>query len=143
MPVSLLARAMLTALAAGQGLTPLFIDLNRTHATNPLWPGHARFHVVWQTFQFTLASFVEIALIWIPGPEPTPRFYLAAILTSSPMLAFFVATFSRKIYGGTLHDPNGIKPVPVRIRGKVHEIDMNAAVVTVGAVVLITAVVLF
>jgi len=41
MSASLLARLMVTAVAAGQGITPLFIDLNRTHATNPLWPGHA------------------------------------------------------------------------------------------------------
>jgi hypothetical protein len=143
MSVSLLARAMLTALAAGQGLTPLFVDLNRTHATNPLWLGHARFHVVWQTFQLTLACIVEVALIWMPGPMASQCFYLAALLTSLPMLAFFIAKFSRKIYSGTLHDPNGIKPVPFRIGGKTFEIDMNAALVTVGALVLIAAVVLF
>jgi hypothetical protein len=143
MSVSLLARIMLTALAAGQGLTPLFIDLNRTHATNPLWPGHARFHVVWQTFQLTLACVIEIALIWLSGPAPRQRFYLAALLTSVPMLAFFIAVFTRKAYAGTLHDPNGIKPVPFCIGGKIFEVDMNAALVTVGALVLVAAVVLF
>lgn len=40
------ARLLVAAIAAGQGILPVFIDLNRTHATNSLWPGHARFHLV-------------------------------------------------------------------------------------------------
>jgi hypothetical protein len=134
---------MLTALAAGQGLTPLFIDLNRTHATNPLWPGHARFHVVWQTFQLTFAAVVEVALIWMSGPVPRQRFYLAAMLTSIPMISFAIAAFTRKMYSGTFHDANGIQPVRVRINGRVRELDMNATLVAIGAVVLIIAFLLF
>jgi hypothetical protein len=134
---------MLTALAAGQGLTPLFIDLNRTHATNPIWPGHARFHVVWQTFQFTLAAAVEVALIWMPGPVPRQRFYLAAILTAIPMIAFSIAAFARRMYGGTFHDPNGIQPLRFHLSGQKKELDMNAALVAVGALVLLIAVLIF
>jgi hypothetical protein len=143
MSAPLLARAMLTALAAGQGLAPLFIDLNRTHATNPLWPGHARFHVVWQTFQFTLAAAVEVALIWMHGPVPRSRFYLAAILTSIPMVAFAIAAFARKMYGGTFHDPNGIQPLRIRVGDRVRELDMNAALVAVGTLVLLISVLIF
>jgi hypothetical protein len=143
MPAPLLARAMLTALATGQGLTPLFIDLNRTHATNPLWPGHARFHVVWQTFGLTLINALALAFIWWIGPEPTQRFYLAALLAALPMVSFFIAMLARKLYGGTLHDPNGIQPVRIRISGRIREVDMNAALVIVGAAVLVCAVMLF
>src|SRR4051812_26305878 len=103
----LLARLMLTAVAAGQGITPLFIDLNRTHATNPLWPGHARFHVVWQTFALTLSAIVEVALIWWLSAASRQFFYLAALLTSLPMIAFLLAAITRQKYAGTLHDPNG------------------------------------
>ena len=42
------ARVLLAALCGLQGLATPAIDLNRTHATNFLWPGHARFHIVWQ-----------------------------------------------------------------------------------------------
>jgi uncharacterized membrane protein YcfT len=134
---------MLTAVAAGQGITPLFIDLNRTHATNPLWPGHARFHVVWQTFGLFFTGVVAVALVWWPSPAPRQFFYLAAILTALPMLAFFVALFTRRMYGGTLHDPNGIQPVRIRIGNKVREFDMNAVLVIVGAVVVLAAVLTF
>ena len=68
----------MSAIAAGQGILPLFIDLNRTHATNPLWPGHARFHLVYQVFTLLPAAAIEIALLWWPGRRLAARFYLAA-----------------------------------------------------------------
>lgn len=140
---SYLARIMVTVVAAGQGITPLFVDLNRTHATNPLWPGHARFHVVWQTFALTLGGAVEIGLIWGMPQNMRQFFYVAALLTSLPMLAFLVAMIARGMYAGTLHDPNGIKPVHIRMGGRVREIDMNAVLVIVGAMVLVIAAMIF
>ena len=143
MSASFIARLMLTAVASGQGVAPLFIDLNRTHATNPLWPGHARFHVVWQTFSLTLASAIEVALIWWPSPQSRAFFYLASLLTSAPMGGFLLALFTRSSYHGTLHDPNGIQPLCVHIAGRMREIDMNAVLVIVGTTVLICAVAIF
>jgi hypothetical protein len=143
MSASLLARLMVTAVAAGQGITPLFIDLNRSHATNPLWPGHARFHTVWHTFALFFTGIVGVALIWWPSPGSRGLFYLAALLTALPMLAFFVAMFSRKTYGGTLHDPNGIQPVRIRIGGKLREFDLNAVLVIVGGAVVLSAALMF
>jgi len=143
MHAPLLARTVLTALAAGQGLAPLFIDLNRTHAAHPLWPGHARFHVVWQTFTQALASAAVVALIWWPGPGVSQRFYLAAILTAIPLAGFLIALFARRLYAGTLHDPNGIAPVRLRIGSRTMDLDMNAVLVTVASALLVASVFLF
>lgn len=143
MSASLLARLMVTAVAAGQGIAPLLIDLNRTHATNPLWPGHARFHVVWQTFGLFLMGLVGGTLIWWPSPGSRQLFYLASLLTALPMLAFLVALFLRRTYGGALHDPNGIQPLRIRIGVKTREFDMNAVLVIFAGVVLAGAVLLF
>ena len=143
MSASLLARLMVTAVAAGQGIAPLLIDLNRTHATNPQWPGHARFHVVWQTFGLFLMGLVGGALIWWPSPESRQLFYLASLLTALPVLAFLVALFLRRTYGGALHDPNGIQPLRIRIGVKTREFDMNAVLVIFAGVVLAGAVLLF
>jgi hypothetical protein len=68
----------LSSLAATQGLAVLLIDLRRSHATNPLWTPHARFHVVWQVLNLALLALVELALIWRSGPAAATRFYLAA-----------------------------------------------------------------
>lgn len=134
---------MVTAVSAGQGITPLFIDLNRTHVTNPLWPGHARFHVVWQTLTMTALAIVEVALLWWIEPGSQWVFLLAALLTSTPIVGFLLAFFSRAMYAGTLHDPNGIQPLRIRLAGVVREIDMNAVLVIIGAVVLATAVLIY
>jgi hypothetical protein len=143
MSAPLLARLMVTAVAAGQGITPLFIDLNRTHATNPLWPGHARFHVVWQTFGLFFMGVLGVGLIWWPPAGSREHFYLATILTGVPMLGFFAGLFARSMYGGTLHDPNGIQPVRIRIGGKTREFDMNLVLILVGAVVISIAWLIF
>jgi hypothetical protein len=134
---------ILTAVAAGQGAAPLFIDLNRTHATNPMWPGHARFHVVWQTLTQTMLAAAEVALIWWPGPGLTQRFYLAAMLTAAPMAAFLAAMSVRGLYRGTLHDPNGIAPVSVRVLGSDFKINMNLVMILVGAVLVVASAFLF
>lgn len=130
-------RLLLSALAGVQGLASLFIDLNRTHAANPSWVGHARFHVVWQVFTSALLALVTLALLWWTGPYPDERFYLAALLTSFPMLGFIFALVTRSLYGGTLHDPIGIPPAKLRIGGRLREFDMNAVIVFVALAILI------
>jgi len=143
MSSQLLARLMVTAVAAGQGIAPLFIDLNRTHATNPLWTGHARFHVVWQTLTMTTMAVVEVALLWWISPRSQWVLLLAALMTSTPIVGFLLALFARAMYAGRLHDPNGIQPLRIRVAAAVREIDMNLVLVIVGAVVLSVAVLIF
>lgn len=143
MSATFAARLLLTAVAAGQGLAPLFIDLNRTHATHPLWPGHARFHLVWQTCTLTLASAVEVVLVWWAGPLPSQRFYLAALLSSLPLAGFLAALMTRRFYRGTLHDEGGIPPARIRIGRRALELDMNTAVVAFAGMLLLLAASLF
>lgn len=138
-----LARLMLAALAAAQCIAPVVIDLNRTHATHPLWPGHARFHVVWQTFTQFLAGGLAVTLIWWPGAEIGARFYLAAAITALSMLGFLGAVVSRRLYGGTFHDPQGIAPARFSIGRSIVSLDMNAVAVGAGLLVLGTALALF
>lgn len=82
------ARGLLALLCAVQGLATIVIDLSRTHASNPLWVGHARFHVVWQTTTVALMAMFEVMLIFVPGPFRDQQFYIAATLAGLPMLAF-------------------------------------------------------
>jgi hypothetical protein len=143
MTFEFVARFTVSAIAAGQGIAPLFIDLNRTHATNPLWPGHARFHVVWQAFTVLPMSAVAVALLWWPGTPMKERFYIAVLLTATCLIGFLVAVASRQFYCGALHDPNGIQPVRLRLGSRDIAIDMNLAIVAVACVLLIGAVILF
>jgi hypothetical protein len=138
-----IARTLLAIVCAGQGVGTLAIDLGRAHATNRAWARHARFHVVWQAVGSALLSFFALFVLLAPGPLQETRFYLAAILVSIPMVAFFGALFIMKLYGGALSDPNGILPVKINLFGKVRKIDMNLATEIVAIVMLSAIVILF
>ena len=131
-----IARVLLAVFCGLQGLATVVIDLNRTHATHPKWIGHARFHVVWQTSTLAALSVFEIALVLVHGPSVTPRFYITATLACAPMLGFFTAVFARRLYGGTLSDPQGMPPWIVRVGAKPMRIDLNLVTEIAGLLAL-------
>ena len=120
-----LACDLLGLFCAAQGAATLVLDLNRTHAANPLWLHHARFHVVWQATSTAALAALEIALLFAFGPVNPARFYLVTALAAVPVFGFFTALVSRHIYGGTLSDPNGIKPLIIHRGQKSYEVDLN------------------
>ena len=126
-----------------QGLGTLLIDLGRTHATNPDWTRHARYHVVWQVISTALLALLEIALLLSPGRLQEERFYLAAILASIPMLSFFGALAMRKRFGSALYDPNGIPPVRIVIFGSENWIDLSVVAESFSFTMLLAIVALF
>jgi hypothetical protein len=135
-----MARVLLSLLCGIQGIATVAIDLNRTHATNPRWVGHARFHVVWQTLTMALLAVVELVLLWGGWVGEERGFYLALALTGLSPVAFMVSCATRRAFGGTLFDPNGIPPLPVRVGSRVVKVDMNLAAV-VGALVALGVIV--
>ncbi len=130
-------------LAASQGILMLAVELNRTHAMNPQWPGHARFHLVWQNLTTALFSVLVIALLWWPGPFRTLRFFLAASIVAVPLLAFSAAAFCRVLYGGTMADANGVPPVRLSVGGRAWLFDGNTLAVTLGCLTLLISVVTY
>ena len=138
-----IARTLLMLLCGLQGLGTLVIDLGRTHAGNHDWLRHARYHVVWQAASTALLSLVELALLLTPGRHLEDRFYLAAILASVPMLGFFGAFATRKLFGSALSDPNGIPPARVVILGSEKWIDLNLVAEAAALTVLLSIVVLY
>jgi hypothetical protein len=105
-----IARILLTLTVLGYGLATIKADFNKTHATNPKWTPHARFHVVWQILSYSGVGLVALYLIWVDGPNPIERLYLAAALSVAIYGAFFVTVFSRSLFGGALYDENGYLP---------------------------------
>lgn len=128
------ARLALSAMCTVQGVATVSIDLNRTHATNPAWPGHARFHLVWQTVTAVLLAVVELSLI-VAGHSS--GFYLASVLAAISPIAFLAAYFSRGKFRGTLSDPNGMPPTRVTVFGVARSVDMNLVAVVVALISLV------
>ena len=106
----LLSRILLTLAAIGYGLVTIKADLNRTHATNPLWTPHARFHVVWQVLSYAGIAVIALCLVWLRGPLPRERLLLAGALGAVVYGAFFATLFARKLFDGALYDQNGYPP---------------------------------
>lgn len=135
------AQIMLTIVTAGYGIGLVIADINKTHATNPLWTPHARFHVVWQTASFSGFGFIAWALIWTPGPYLTQRLYLVGAFAACVIGGFLVAYLTMHLYQGANHDVNGHLPKPVRILGRAVGLDANTTVFSVLTLLLACAMV--
>jgi hypothetical protein len=132
----LIARVLLSFLCGCQGIATLVIDLNRTHATNPHWTPHARFHLVWQTATVALLAALELGLVWVSSPFEAQAFYLAVLLAMISPIGFLIACLGRRRYGGALSDSNGIPPLRFKAFGLRMTVDLNLAVILVALVVL-------
>src|SRR6266511_922453 len=94
---NLIARILLTVMTAGYAIVTVLADFNKTHATNPLWTPHARFHVVWQISSYVGFGLMALALVWLPGPYYVERLYFAGLLGVIVYGAFFVAVFTMRL----------------------------------------------
>jgi hypothetical protein len=134
----LIARVLLTLNTLGYGLAPVFADFNKTHATNPLWTPHARFHVVWQVSSYCGVGLIALWLIWSAGPAG--KLWLAVALAVAMYAGFFATVFSMPRFGGSVADPNGVPPLgTVNLGGRPLVLDANVTVFSVQVVILAVA----
>ena len=109
---NLVCRIIFTIISIGLVVGPTIADFNKTHATHPDWPGHARFHVVWQVLGFYPIAVMNLVILWLYIPD----FYYPYQLYFWLFWYFtFIGTFvitaaSMPIYNGTLSDKGGRKP---------------------------------
>jgi uncharacterized membrane protein len=133
---SLIARVLLTLVTAGYAFATVLADFNKTHATNPKWTPHARFHVVWQISSYVGFGLLAVALIWWPGPMAIERLYLVAVMAAIVYAAFFVAVFAMPIYGGAAYDRNGYQPFAAPVPLVAKKWDVNITIFCVQVVLL-------
>ena len=133
--ISFISKILLSLICIGFGtITPL-IDFNESHATNPLWTGHARFHLVWQVNAMILTAILSLFLLW--AYDSFFNLVLVIILNYLWIFSFFITAVSIKLYDGEFNDTNGIPPIILKLFGKQVEIDRN--VQAISAVFLINS----
>ena len=132
----LIARILFTLTTLGWSLGTVIADFNKTHATNPKWTPHARFHVVWQISSYVGFGLLTFALIWWPGPLALERLYLAAIMGTIVYAAFFVALLAMPVYGGAAYDSNGYKPFKAPLPLIAKKWDANVTIFCVQLLIL-------
>ena len=134
----LLARVLLTLATLGWAAATVLADFNKTHATNPKWTPHARFHVVWQISSYVGFGFIALALIWWPGPYAIERLYFVALMGAVVYAAFFVALAAMPLYGGAAYDDNGYLPFKAPVSLMAEKWGLNITVFSVLVVILAT-----
>jgi len=122
---TLVPRILFTFLGVMIAVGPMFADFNKTHATNPLWTPHARFHVVWQVLSQAGVSIAILYLLWAPSPDYLTHIWMAAALIYVWLFSFFATMATMPIFDGSLKDKNGIKPFRFNIFGKIYLVDTN------------------
>ena len=138
---NLLARILITLATFGYALVTIVADLNPTHASNPTWTPHARFHVVWQVSSYAGLGLLALALIWWPGPYAIERLYLACAFAAAVYCGFFIALATMRAYGGGTYDNNGYQPfqAPFGIAWPKKMWDVNITAFSIASIVLIVA----
>ena len=130
-----ISKVLLTPLLLGFAIITPLIDFNESHATNPLWTGHARFHLVWQVNAMILSSFLSLYLLWITGDSFSLRLVYCIIYLW--IIAFALTLFSMSLYDGELNDINGVPPIKQKLFGKNIVIDRNVQAIS-GAFIICT-----
>jgi hypothetical protein len=136
----LAAKILLTVVTLGYSFIPAIADFNKTHATNPKWLPHARYHVVWQVMSYICMALIALYLIWGSADAVgLAGLWLAAGLAASAYIGFFAAALAKPLYGGAQYDANGVLAVNEPIGGKRVAFDVNMTVFTLMSVLLVIA----
>jgi hypothetical protein len=131
-----LARILFSLTTAGWAVGTIIADLNKTHASNPKWTPHARFHVVWQILSYSGFGLMALGLLWWPGPLAAERIVLAALMSVIIYVGFFAALLAIPVYGGGVYDDNGYQPFDAPIPLIAKKWDVNITVFCVHLVLL-------
>jgi hypothetical protein len=133
-------RILMTITAIALAIGPAIADFNKTHATNPLWPPHARFHVVWQVITNSTLCLMLLFILWTPlVAQYNLQLVLVAMVQGAILAPLYITIASMGIFDGALKDVNGIRPFKFRIAGKTLELDTNVVGFSNLSLVLIIA----
>tara|TARA_B100001057_G_C22741132_1_gene907797 strand:- start:492 stop:1046 length:555 start_codon:yes stop_codon:yes gene_type:complete len=127
-----ISNIILSALCLGLALIAPLIDFNESHATNPLWTGHARFHLVWQVNALAASGILVLFLLWII--PSSMNLLISIVILYVWLLSFMFALLFMPIYDGKLNDVNGVPPIKISLINKQIEIDRNVQAISGGLI---------
>src|SRR5262245_33271076 len=132
----LTVKILLTIATLGYSAIPGIFDTNNTHATNPSWTGHARYHVVWQVSSYIYVALLMLYLIWTAGTNTGPL-WIVLIIAGGIYAGFWTAYVMRPVYAGVLVDQiNGVPPFNWNLLGWKFQTDANVTLFTPATILV-------
>ena len=128
-----ISKILLTMLCLGFAIITPLIDFNESHATNPLWTGHARFHLVWQVNAMIFTALLCLSLLWVF--DSLFNLLLVVALNFLWIFSFIATAVSIRLYDGEFNDINGVPPIIISFLGTKIEIDRNIQAISAGFVI--------
>lgn len=83
------------------GIIPVVADLNDSHLLKPDWMPHAKFHLAWLLATGSSLAAYALYLIWRRS-----QVIEGAVIGLCVMSGFWIAAFTKSLYGGLFVDPN-------------------------------------
>ena len=83
------------------GFIPVVADLNDSHLLKPDWMPHAKFHLAWLLATGSFLAAYAFYLTWRKA-----QVVEAALIGLCVMSGFWIAAFTKSLYGGLFVDPN-------------------------------------
>ena len=131
--------ALMTIAILQYTVVPLFADLNRTHAANPEWPGHARNHLVTQVLTTSSLGACALYFLWSGRVVQELAICIAMILSVAALAPFFISSLASPIFGGQVMPVRrGLGNVRFgRIEGNLANFGLSAILLVTGRVLLL------
>jgi hypothetical protein len=118
---------------------PLFADLNRTHAANPEWPGHARNHLVTQVLTTSALGLLALFFLWGGRVNHELGICLAMLMSIAALGPFFISSIAAPLFGGQVMPMRqGLGSITIAgVEGNLANFGLSCVLLVMGRILLL------